>query len=542
MSQSILQNGYAILLANDSDIDKYLLSKNYLLKRIKAIHTQKTDEQQAAITERQSQIDSITAALSNPALAKDTIVQYQGMINQLQLQIDRLKIQNVNATFDDIRKSHMLFANQTYKPIVSVAYGYSRVGITPLPLLGSSTRLTIPIYGDFFTDMILYIKLDSFSAKHTSNKVRYCEFPGHRMIREIRFVMDGVILDRYNAEDINFFYDFNVSESQKPGWKRCVGQEVPKNASFTQDPANQEVREKKLIFDGFQTLKHTQKQMEIFLPLQFWFCEPQFAMSNYNISYDKTFIEIDLADASDLFSVVDYANDGGKFTPPAILDCALFTNHIYTIPEVAELFVYRNTFNIVRIHRSMSRILNKPYDNVILDQLKFAVENVMINFRPLVNETNENKAETWHNNNVITYTQLDHPSIVKISNVKTLAYTPIYYYTETPTVDSIGFIANGSTIYDSTSSIFYDSYIPWRYGKNEVITPKDTGSYLMTFSLYPHHDQPSGYMNLSNSKDNYLVYSSSYIGMATPVRMTISAKVINFIYLIKGSVSMRFAT
>lgn len=542
MSQSILQSGYSILLANDSDIDKYLLAKTYLLKRIKDIHEQKVEEQQTSISEREKQIDTIRNALSNPALTKETMLQYQEMINQLQLQIDRLKVYSTNATFDDIRKSHALFIGQTYKPIVSVAYGYSRVGVTPLPLFGSSTRLTVPIYGDFFTDMILYFKIDTFSAKHNNNKVRYCDFPGHRIIREIRFVMDGLVLDRYGAEDINFFYDFNVSESQKPGWKRCVGQEVPKNAIFIQDPSNQEVREKKMVFDGYQTLKHTQDEMEIFLPLQFWFCSPQNAMSNYNISYDKTYLEIDIANESDLFSIVDYANDGGQFTAPTILDCALYTNHIYTIPEVAELFVYRNTFNIVRIHRSMSRILNKPYDMVILDQLKYAIENVMIHFRPLSNETDENKAETWHNNNVINYTQIDHPSIVKVAGVKTLAYTPMYYYTERPAVDSIGFVSNGSTIYDSNSGTFYDSYIPWRYGKNEVITPQGTGSYLMTFSLYPHHDQPSGYMNLSNSKDNYLVYNSSYIGMDTPVRMTISAKVINFIYLVKGSVSMRFAS
>jgi len=282
--------------------------------------------------------------------------------------------------------------------------------------------------------------------------------------------------------------------------------------------------------------------MEIFLPLQFWFCDPKFAMSNYNISYDKTYIEIDLASQNELISIADYANDGGKYTPPTVLDCSLYTNHIYTLPEIAELFVYKNSFNIVRIHKSMNRILNKSYDMVILDQLRFAVENVMIHFRPLENETNENSGETWNNNNVITYTQIDHPSIVKIGGVKTLAYTPMYYYTEDPVINSIGFVANGSVIYDSISGTFYDSYIPYRYGKNEVITPSRTGSYLMTFSLYPHKDQPSGYMNLSNSKENYLTYASSYISNDTPVRMTISARVINFLYLSKGSISMRFAT
>lgn len=542
MSQSILQNGYAILLANDSDIDKYLLAKDFLLKRIKEINTRKVDEQQYAIAEREKQIAQLSSAISNPALDKESAMQYQAMIVQLQIQIERLKLQNTNASFEDIRKTHAIFINQSYKPLISVGYGYSRVGVTPLPLLGSSCRLTIPIYGDFFTDMVLYLKLNTFSAKHRANKVRYCEFPGHKIIKEVRFVMDGIVLDRYNSEDINFFYDFNVSKSQQSGWKRCVGQEVAKNAVFIQDPANQEMKEKKMVFDGFQTFKYTQDYMEIFLPLQFWFCDPKFAMSNYNISYDKTYIEIDLASQNELISIADYANDGGKYTPPTVLDCSLYTNHIYTLPEIAELFVYKNSFNIVRIHKSMNRILNKSYDMVILDQLRFAVENVMIHFRPLENETNENSGETWNNNNVITYTQIDHPSIVKIGGVKTLAYTPMYYYTEDPVINSIGFVANGSVIYDSISGTFYDSYIPYRYGKNEVITPSRTGSYLMTFSLYPHKDQPSGYMNLSNSKENYLTYASSYISNDTPVRMTISARVINFLYLSKGSISMRFAT
>jgi hypothetical protein len=542
MSQSILQNGYAILMCNDSDIDKYLLAKGYLLKKITDIHDKRVAEQTSGIDERQTQIDSIQKALNTQTLSPDTISSYQDMIKQLQLQINRIQTYNTNATFDDIRQTHALFISKTFKPMVSVAYGYSQTRTTPLPLFGSSSRITIPINGDFFTDMVLYFRLSSFKAKSAENKVRYCEFPGHRMIREVRFVMDGTVLDRYNAEDINFFYDFNVSDSQKSGWKRCVGQEVPKTAIFIQDPTHQEVREQKKVFDGYQTLKRTQDEMEIFLPLQFWFCNPKFAMSNYNISFNKTYIEVDLAPITSLVSITDYANDGGIFTPPTIVDFALYTNHIYTLPEVADLFVFRNSFNIVRVHKRMSRILNKTFDMVILDELRFAVETVMINFRPVSNSTNENSPETWNNNNVVAYTQINHPSIVKIAGVNTLAYTPMYYYTEAPAVDTIGFVANGSTIYESNSTTFYDSYLPYRFGKDTVITPSRQGSYLMTFALYPHEDQPSGYMNLSNSKDNYLTYSSSYISMNTTVTMNISARVINFLYLSKGAVSMRFAT
>jgi hypothetical protein len=542
MSQSILQSGYAILRTNDSDLDKYLLAKDYLLKKIKDIGEKKVVEQQTAISNRQKQIDSIQNALDSQVLSPDVIKHYNDLLKQLKDQIDRIQTYTNNATFDDIRETHALFISKTYKPIVSVAYGYSQTRTTPLPSFGSNTKISIPINGDFFTDLVLYFKIDSFSATHSENKVRYCEFPAHRMIKEIRFVMDGLVLDRYNTEDINFFYDFNISESQKSGWKRCVGQEVAKNAIFIQDPSKQEVRERKMIFDGYQTLKHTQDEMEIFLPLQFWFCDPKFAMSNYNISYDKTTIEIDLNTITTITSCTDYANDGGLYKPPKILDFALYTNHIYTMPEIADLFIYRNSFNIVRAHRNMSRILNIPYGMVKLDELRFAVETVMVNFRPMSNNTNENHMETWNNNNVITFTQIDHPSIVNVAGIKTLAYTPMYYYKEEPAVNVIGFVANGSTIFESNPVAFYDSYIPYRFGKDTVITPSRQGSFLMTFSLYPHKDQPSGYMNLSNSQDNYMTYNSTYIGMDTPVMMTISARVINFLYLSKGSVSMRFAT
>lgn len=542
MSQSILQNGYAILLANDSDIDKYLLAEEFLTRKIADINTKKVAEQAAGVSERQKQIAAITNAIATQSLTEDTIAQYNELINQLQTQIDRIQSYNTTATFEDIRKSHALFIAKTFKPMVPMTYGYSQTRTTPMPLLGSSSRITIPINGDFFTDMVLYFKLSSFSATNVGNKVRYCDFPGHRIIREVRFVMDGTVIDRYGTEEINFFYDFNVSNSQKSGWQRCVGQEVPKTAIFIQDPSQQEVREQKQVFDGYQTLKRTQPEMEIFLPLQFWFCDPKFAMSNYNIAYNKTYIEVDLAPASSLVSIVDYANDGGKFTPPTIIDFALYTNHIFTLPEVVNLFIYRNSFNIVRIHKSMTRILNKSYDSIILDELRFAVEHIMCSFRPTVNTTNENNCETWHNNNVIEYTQVNHPSIVKIAGVNTLAYTPMYYYTESPVVDLIGFVANGSTIYESNSTIFYDSYLPYRFGKDTVITPSRRGSYFMTFSLYPHEAQPSGYMNLSNSKDNYLRYSSSYISMSNLVTVTVSAQVINFLYLSKGAVSLRFST
>jgi hypothetical protein len=355
--------------------------------------------------------------------------------------------------------------------------------------------------------------------------------------------MDGVILDRYGSEEMEMYYRFHVSENQRKGWQRCVGQETPRVGMFIQDPENQSVREKKMIYDGYQTPKHAHDELELYIPLLFWFnLDPAFALSNWNITYDKFFVEIDFADAKDCISVIDYAGDGGKFNTPSFLACNLITNHVYTIPEVAELFKHQTQFSIIRVHKRVERILNKPYDMVNISDIKFAVESLYVRFRPLSNETNNNRSELWRVNDVSTYKEIKYVSMISVAGVPQLAYTPVYYYETTPAVDAIGVVSNGSTIYDTNPGVFYNSYIPLRFGGEKVITPADEGAFLMTFSIYPGDSQPSGYLNFSKSRDQYLTYSSSYITTDTPVRMAACATCINFLIMSPGSLSIRYST
>ncbi len=542
-NQSTVSPGNFILLNNaNSSLDKYLINKEYLLKRINDYRTKKISEHDSAIATRKTQISQIQNAINSGSLDSVTLQKYQSLITQLTAQISKIEHQNVNPSFNEIDKSHFIFLNTVYKPIVAVGYSYSKVNAMPLPLLGSSGKVKIPIYGDFFTDMVLNFKLSSVRAINKNNKVKYCDFPGHRLLKSVRFIIDGSIIDEYTSEDINFHYQFHVPNSQKLGWKRCVGQETPKRCFFTQDPTNQEVREEKIIYDGYQTPKQTQPALEMFIPLNFWFCDPKFAMSNNNITYEMAYIEFDLASPDDLLLMIDYENSSDGYSELMIEDFNLYTNHIYLIPEVVDLFQFNNTFNIIRLHKKMERIVNKAYDEILLTDIKFAVEQMYVLFRPLSSESDENSCEIWHNNNVINYTEIPYPSIIKIAGVKSMGYTNAYYYTESPVVDELGIICSGNNIYDNTPSIFYDSYLPYRYGKNTLMTPNSSGSYLITFNLYPDHDQPSGYINLSNSRENYISYTSSYISGNNPCKLYISTKTINFLYLSEGSMTIRFTT
>ena len=546
MSQSILQNGYAILLSNTSDLDKHLLAQDQLLKRLADIKKTKESQRDDAINNRNEEINKIDTYLTSLIAAgtnQGTVDKYQGLKAQLQAQIVRLKAQNINATYEDIRATHSFFLNRTFKPLVSVAYGYSTSSITPLPLFGSSTRIKVPIYGDFLADQALHITCSELTAKNKDNRVRWFDFIGHRIIKEVRLVMDGVILDRYGTEEMEMYYRFHVSKNQQAGWQRCVGQETSRVGIFLQDPANQMVRERKNIYDGYQTQKRSHDELDLYIPLLFWYnLDPAFALSNWNITYDKFFVEIDFADMEDCIAVIDYVGDGGKYVPPKITVCELVSNHVYTTPEVAELFKHKTQFSIMRVHRRVERILNKPYDNVNISDIKFAVENLYIRFRPTANESDPNRAELWRVNDVSTYKEIKYASIIQTAGITSLAYTPVYYYQTSPAVDAISVISNGSTIFDSNAGVFYNAYIPLRFGGEKIMTPSDEGAYLMTFSLFPGDSQPSGYLNFSQSREQYLGYSSSYIDTKHPVTAVICATCINFLIMSSGSLSLRYST
>lgn len=543
MSTTTIAGGNFILLDNSgTDLDTYLINDKYLSKRINDIKVEKTKKQQEAIKTRKIQILNLRNAITSGKLDNETVTNYNELIKQLQTQITKLDIMNVNPEMRDIEKSHFIFLNQTFKPMVNVAYSYYRTSVSPLPIFGATNRFKVPFHGDFFTDMIINLTISPVNAINKNNKVKYCDFPAHKLIKAVRFIIDGNLIDEYTNDDINFHYQFHISESQKHGWKRCVGQEVPKRCFLTQDPLNQEVREEKTVYDGYQTYKYQQPEMNIFLPLNFWFCDPKFAMSNNNITFYNAYIEYDLADYSDILVFADYEGSNDGFVKPSITQANLISNHIFVTPEVANLIISENVFNIIRIHRNLNRIVDKPYDQILLNDFKFAVEDLYIYFRPVENNTDSNTAEIWHNNNNVSYSELSYPSILETAGVKSLGYTNAYYYSEIPTVDSIGLVMEGSTIYDQNSTTFYDSYLPYRFGKDTVMTPITSGSYLMTFNLYPEQDQPSGYVNFSNSRENYITYSSSYITKTTPCNLHISAKTINFIYLSKGTFTIRFTT
>lgn len=290
-------------------------------------------------------------------------------------------------TLVDIERTHVLFVNAHFKPFAAIGYEYNKTQTSNgVPNYGNPTTFSIPQFGDFFSDMALHVVLASTSAtagtvpvfpayigasdqvttatskvsattnvisgvytKYTqeyvdlagnvltvgaaaSNYVRYAEFPGQRLCKNVKFEVNGNPLDEYTSEAYIFHQKFKVHPNKKIGWARLVGQEVPvsaysdlmavsgassypapitgvldvNGAAVTGSPVNSSVTARKLtqVVYGPQTPQATQPALDMWIPLMFW-CnkDPRLAVPSVAIPYGQRFITVTLDVQSNILFV-----------------------------------------------------------------------------------------------------------------------------------------------------------------------------------------------------------------------------------------------
>jgi hypothetical protein len=157
-----------------------------------------------------------------------------------------------------------------------------------------------------------------------TNFVRYCEFPGQRLFKKVKFEVNGNPLDEYTAEAYMYYQKFRVAPGKQTGWARLVGQEIPLNAvgdlssvsgasafpatssNLVQNvggaaapgaPTNASDSARKMfqVLDGPQTPKATQPELDLWVPLLFWFnVDSRLSIASVSIPYGQRFITIDL--------------------------------------------------------------------------------------------------------------------------------------------------------------------------------------------------------------------------------------------------------
>lgn len=475
--------------------------------------------------------------------------------------IDSLKKKNPNLTYKDlirkakdwmpdlkeIEKTHVFFINSTFKPFVAIAHEYSR---TPprqgIPRLGSIFSFTLPIFGQFVNDLSLYVKISGLSAVNAANKVRYAEFVGHRLCKNVKFKVQNQCFDEYTSDDQSCHYQFKVPQHKEIGYKRNVGQEVGIDGHITFNPITDEVRHYRTYGTGPQTFKHTQVDLEMWIPILFWFKDIQCSLPNFLLPLNQTDIEIEFERENNLVSLGDNAGSGDGYNIPVVEKCFLYVNHLFLLPEVQRIFQSKFACQLIRVHRKHVEQLTQSSRNVHLHQIKWPVECLYVAVRPKVNLTFSN---LWHKMSHLRRVEVDEAVVANAGPPPVIATNKGIFYEPYHTVKCLSLTAHDTVIYPILEPSFYNNYIPSRYGELYK-TPSDIGWYMMNFNMYPGKYQPSGHFNTSKSRELYLYYETAQdpdtgldiIRSNNPCELVVIADCINFVLYEDNNMTLRFST
>jgi len=302
-------------------------------------------------------------------------------------------------TLLDIEKTHILFTNAHFKPFAALGFEYNKV--TPssgTTALGSTIQFSIPQFGDFFHDIAFHVVLtqptltvDGGTASGNAPSMRWCSWPGERLLKKVTQEVNGNPLDTYETHATVAHREYRVAPNKLTAWKRCVGQEETLDANVRQpDWAGNEQAAPTHRVIGHVTLGNqtptAQKtgSLEMFVPLLFWYNKDvRLAVPSVAIPYGQRFINLELANQNELVGLVPrgtgtWASPNGSLGTVSVSKAELYINNIFMNPEVHKIYIQRVGFSLIRVHRMQVFTVNNASDNLLLQNLKWPIEYMFV--------------------------------------------------------------------------------------------------------------------------------------------------------------------
>jgi len=569
-------------------------------------------------------------------------------------------LQDPTPTLVDIEKTHVLFVNAHFKPFAAIGYEYSKTrSQSGSASYGESVTFSIPQFGDFFNDMVVHVQLAAIAANSVSwtpeyptevngvalttgaanvaagvtgsaeryeyqfvnaagvvqaastqtDFVRYCEYPGERLFKRVEFNVNGNPLDDYNNDITMMHRKFRVAPGKLNGWKRLMGQEVPKDgytplcivantsnfgaaavssevglpfgtsqvAPLTSQSSNDGARKLVQVVDGPQTPKAQQPQLEMWIPLLFWYnLDARLSIPSVSIPYGQRFITVEFEQQANivysapgnlylqlttdvvtgtgagnwdtLTNVTNWtrcvtrspALAGSTLPTQSITKAELYINNIFVNPEIHDIYIKRIGFSLIRVHRFQRKELSTAGNNELLSNLKWPIETMYLGVRPKFNTDNSANANAWRdwhhltrlvdkvceeaNSNVVL---AQDPTAANVTGAITDTFVTAgtsqrnlvnsvgrtFFSESLHTVKRLTVLAHGIYLYNDFPSEFFAAYIPWQYGGYNIVVPDDEGALMVNFCLYPGTYQPSGHVNVSRAREFYVNFTSDYVGV-----------------------------
>lgn len=538
-------SAYKLLVLEDANLDKLLYSTVKLKETIeiaKINNRKKLDEE---IRDLQDKLISLKTIMDS-AVDDVEYSKYRDIYNKLEEILNNKKNSYENMiqpSTADLKKTHEVFLNSQFKPWIESTFEYSKTSINSKPNFGEVVEFAVPNYGNFLSDMNIHIKIGELTPESEEDTVRYAEMLGHKIIKKVQLIINNNLIDEYHGEYYNVYYDSYISEDKKKCWLNCIGQETLETGELVQDPLDNTHKEIKYISNGFQTLKSKHGEVELFIPLLFWFnIDKKSALLN-NYEFGTVKIRVEFEVESKIMTCLDYVNNlyNEKYVKPSILECELYTNHIFVSKEIQDIFTSRVGFNLIRTHKTAEVYLDKNIGSINLNNyLKHPAEEVCIYARPEENENGLDSLNIWNKNCIMNIKYIKTPIVFKeadgnynfgINNIKMYEKEEIFSY--------VSFSYDGSSTFGEDTPLFFNSYLPLVAGDNFY----SKGSKIMYFnySMLSRNYNPSGSINLSKAKNIRFNYESKKIEQVKPVKLYIHTKNINFLIFNNSNAVLNFS-
>lgn len=132
-----------------------------------------------------------------------------------------------------------------------------------------------------------------------SDNVYYCDYPGERLLTDTKFEVNGNPLDEYDHMSYAFYRKHRLCKDKELSYCRNMGQETPQMA-YT-NCIGSGVRQRDTLFNGPQTPKQVQPQLNMWIKLLFWFnLDHSQALVSAAIPSGQRYITFTLANVADL--------------------------------------------------------------------------------------------------------------------------------------------------------------------------------------------------------------------------------------------------
>jgi hypothetical protein len=480
-------------------------------------------------------------------------VQYEALLNSMTTLKNYIQANGYQTSLDDIIKGYHVYAYRQHKFSVPSFNYYQR--IIPTSQLSFGNNLIFPLNNtdQFIGDIVLNIKIAAIGdptltgpaiSRQNAPQYHYCDFPGVRLTKLSTFEIDDIKYESYEPKTTMIYRQFDLPLDYQQAWDVCHGQEQPIDG-YVYMPDSQ-CKVKQQILNGPQTPKTYQPVLDLWIKGNFFFNHENNPLPVGGIYTKSRNITYNLENISNILFVrlngqsygygtqeaISAAAALGITLPPIpnIISASLYVNNISMDSDIYKLYIQQVGYCVYRLHNSYKIQLVNSSGIQLLDKLRFATESIRFGLQPL---QNQQMIDSWYKFTGATQNTIPIPIYLSDPNgsAPNISIANVRYRIPTQVIDTCGFYIKGedNKLYDLTSPTFYSSYLQTRLGM--LYAPSDPGLMAITFNR-PKNDEyleTNGYFDLTQMRELYFNWTSSYINMNNPVELFISTKSINIL-------------